>query len=1342
MSTNVGKKNIAHKGSGHGCVAPAAMSLLTPPAPPVPTPFPYTARAANASDTDSSLKVSGKPVMVEGSTMSLDPPANQPAQSGGGDVVTHATKSIAVMTMGSFTLTSGGKGVCATGDIAALNVITKQSKVAQMSMPLLEAGDFDSASKSNAAAAAMNKKYKRAYPPAKSKQCRGGHPVDLATGYVVDDATDLTLPGYLPLSWSRSYHSATPSHKGALGKGGWTHSFEPWIEPTEAGFRYHDEEGLPVDLGPVGPDGTSFHRGERLELTQHGRTFEVRSLEDRWIRSFSPLPGGRIALRSIRDARDHRIELEYEGDVLVRITDSVKREIRVASDEKGRVTRVEVWAAPPGTTDAPSLQTWFEYGYHPEGELAHHVNALGHAEGWEYDGLHRMLRATLRNGTSFHYEYDPDLGHCVRTWGDGGLHDVRIEIDFEKGETCTHGTNRARRYLFTNGIVHREETFGGDWAALRIYDADELLVAEKNGAGEETTYEHDARGNLVKQTDPAGNAITWEIQDDLPIRRVGPTGLETRYVHDRHGSLVGVTFPTGLSTRFDRDREGRLVAVHGRDGARAEIGYDDHANVHTDTSSRGAKTTYRCDALGRPVERIDPIGRRTRARYDLVGQLVEVLRADGTSLQSTYDRMGDLASITDALGHTTRLEHAGTGNLARVTQPDGQVYRFAYDSDERLVEVVNPRLEKYAFEYDRADQIVAERTFDDRRITYRYDLAGRVTRVDSPEGEWCELRHDKLGNIVEDRGEDVQLTFARDALGRVEKAVSQDVMGKVVTELERDRFGRITADIQNGRAVRYEYDDIGRRTARVLPDGDRTAYHHDEDNAFMGVTHDGKRVTIERDRLGRERGREGRGWKVESEYDVMDRLLSQRVMAPEPGGGAPRSLAERRYTYDAKGRLTSIDSPHAGLTIYRYDSIDQLVEASRGAARQVFEYDPIGSLSNVLGDLADVGKQAAWSFARGNRLRATDGAKYVEDARGRRIQRVERLDGKDPREHPPRGDELVTTYGWDTKDQLREVVQPDGTRVRFTYDAFGRRVRKDVIGRADVAAMITGVPGRIERRTVSFLWDGDVLCEEVDSGKPEAERRRVHVHEPGTYWPMLQIEAGETFAVVTDHLGTPRELVDESGRVAYRALHGAFGDVVSVTRDPGARAVESPFRHQGQYEDIETGLCYTRYRYFEAKTGRWLSPDPLGIRGGKNLYALDGNPIATVDPWGLAGPEATSTHITYVGVKNGQTYIGYASMPGNQTGDAVLNYRYGSNFDHFDVKPVPVFVAYGDKATARGLEQRLFEQHGGLKGTSNLQSPVGEGNERRQEYLDAADAELKKRAQAAAKAAKKKGCKK
>jgi RHS repeat-associated protein len=110
------------------------------------------------------------------------------------------------------------------------------------------------------------------------------------------------------------------------------------------------------------------------------------------------------------------------------------------------------------------------------------------------------------------------------------------------------------------------------------------------------------------------------------------------------------------------------------------------------------------------------------------------------------------------------------------------------------------------------------------------------------------------------------------------------------------------------------------------------------------------------------------------------------------------------------------------------------------------------------------------------------------------------------------------------------------------------------------------------------------------------------------------------FTYVNDHHGMPKELIGEDGRVAWSTAHSAWGEVVEVWRDPCARrAVETPFRMLGQYLDEETGLCYTRFRYFDAKVGRWISPDPLGVEGGENLFGWDGSPTNHVDPLGMAG---------------------------------------------------------------------------------------------------------------------------
>ncbi|MCA9623309.1 MAG: RHS domain-containing protein, partial [Myxococcales bacterium] len=99
--------------------------------------------------------------------------------------------------------------------------------------------------------------------------------------------------------------------------------------------------------------------------------------------------------------------------------------------------------------------------------------------------------------------------------------------------------------------------------------------------------------------------------------------------------------------------------------------------------------------------------------------------------------------------------------------------------------------------------------------------------------------------------------------------------------------------------------------------------------------------------------------------------------------------------------------------------------------------------------------------------------------------------------------------------------------------------------------------------------------------------------------------------------GMPKELVDGRGRVAWAAAHSAWGRVVEVQRDAGAADVASPFRLLGQYGDEETGLCYTRFRYFDAEAGRWCSPDPLGVDGGTNPGAWDGSTTSHQDPFGL-----------------------------------------------------------------------------------------------------------------------------
>jgi len=104
-----------------------------------------------------------------------------------------------------------------------------------------------------------------------------------------------------------------------------------------------------------------------------------------------------------------------------------------------------------------------------------------------------------------------------------------------------------------------------------------------------------------------------------------------------------------------------------------------------------------------------------------------------------------------------------------------------------------------------------------------------------------------------------------------------------------------------------------------------------------------------------------------------------------------------------------------------------------------------------------------------------------------------------------------------------------------------------------------------------------------------------------------------------DHLGTPQELTDASGEVAWSAHYRAWGEAREVISQATAKAgIANPLRFQGQYFDHETGLHYNRHRYYDPHSGRFVSKDPIGLAGGLNLHQYAANAVEWVDPLGLS----------------------------------------------------------------------------------------------------------------------------
>ncbi|WP_230961138.1 MULTISPECIES: RHS repeat-associated core domain-containing protein [Burkholderia] len=73
-----------------------------------------------------------------------------------------------------------------------------------------------------------------------------------------------------------------------------------------------------------------------------------------------------------------------------------------------------------------------------------------------------------------------------------------------------------------------------------------------------------------------------------------------------------------------------------------------------------------------------------------------------------------------------------------------------------------------------------------------------------------------------------------------------------------------------------------------------------------------------------------------------------------------------------------------------------------------------------------------------------------------------------------------------------------------------------------------------------------------------------------------------------------------------------------------------------EYLDRETGLHYNLFRYYDPDTGRFISPDPIGLVGGLNLYQYAPNPNSWIDPWGLCrtSPKINAEHVFHGEIKN------------------------------------------------------------------------------------------------------------
>jgi RHS repeat-associated protein len=110
----------------------------------------------------------------------------------------------------------------------------------------------------------------------------------------------------------------------------------------------------------------------------------------------------------------------------------------------------------------------------------------------------------------------------------------------------------------------------------------------------------------------------------------------------------------------------------------------------------------------------------------------------------------------------------------------------------------------------------------------------------------------------------------------------------------------------------------------------------------------------------------------------------------------------------------------------------------------------------------------------------------------------------------------------------------------------------------------------------------------------------------------------QAFYPCYDHNGNVEKVLTRSGAVVAAFQYDAFGNTIKETLASGLTPQAFSHRFSTKYFDSETGLYYYGYRYYSPEKGRWINRDPIGERGGMNLYGFVlNNPGNAYDRLGL-----------------------------------------------------------------------------------------------------------------------------
>ena len=769
-----------------------------------------------------------------------------------------------------------------------------------------------------------------------------------------------------------------------------------------------------------------------------------------------------------------------------------------------------------------------------------------------------------------------------------------------------------------------EPSMGGldDLTGYTYYQTDDSTCA----SGGACTHR---RGDLWKITNALSQVTTYVSydKDGRVTRMLDANGTATDFQYHPRGWLTDrIVRASALSngpgdaiTHIDYDLTGSVTKVTQPDDAYLSYAYDDAHRLIKITDNLGDAIDYCPGGIGgtdcldntgnRRIEQIkDPsqtIKRTSRRVYDQLGHLQKVLNAANLptfDATNGYDGKGNLTLSTDGLGYQTQQTYDGLDRLVKTlrnyngTDPatSNTETDDAYDTRDNLRQVTDPDGLSTVYGFDGLNNQISLSSPDTGVWSYQTDLAGNRTDQTDARAIDTGYKYDALNRLVATKIPSSSITYAYDQANATTGCATSFPIGRLTnitdgsgnTTYCYDRRGNVITKKQvTGSATlitQYTYTNADRIASITYPSGNLVTFGRDAVGhvSTVSVKIGSTTATLVSNATYYPFGplnvlTFGNGRTLTKTYDqdyAIDQIaasvsggLSLNFSVDVMGDIIDYNNTSRTYTYDPLYRLTSSMKSSAPMEQYTYNKTgDRLSAALNNGAPTSYTY------TTGTHHLASVGAVARTYDANGN---------------------------------TQSGVATGYTFGYDDKNRLATATGSSSSAVYVT-NGRGERVRKDVTSGTTVTTLY------------SYDEGGTLLGEYSAAGAAQAE----YIYLDRT--PIGVVNGTTLSYIETDHLGTPRQVINPANNVAiwsWAFISNAFG-ASAPNQDPDGNgtAFVLNLRFPGQYYDAETGLEYNYFRDYEPLSGRYVESDPIGLKGGISTYAYVSNkPLTASDAKGL-----------------------------------------------------------------------------------------------------------------------------